>query len=93
MPKHEELSPSRRDFLIQMFEDVYNVYNGFKPLHSRRSSEPLRKAILRAWTRERRFDDMPRCIKRLFKKKNNLIITTYKIWLDSLWMIETHYEA
>jgi len=59
LPKHEEQSPSRRDFLIQMFEDVYNVYNGFKPLHSRRSSEPLRKAILRAWTRERRFDDMP----------------------------------
>jgi hypothetical protein len=43
-----------------MFEDVYNVYNGFKHLHSRRNSEPLRKAILRAWTRERRFDDMPR---------------------------------
>ena len=59
MPKHEEQSPSRRDFLIQMFEDVFNVYNGFKHLHSRRNSEPLRKAILRAWTRERRFDDMP----------------------------------
>ena len=59
MPKHEEQSPSRRDFLIQMFEDVYNVYNGFKPLHSSSNSEPLRKAILRARTVVHGFDDMP----------------------------------
>jgi hypothetical protein len=62
LPKHEEQSPSRRDFLIQMFEDVYNVYNGFKPLHSRRSSEPLWKAILRARTVVHGFDDMPSVI-------------------------------
>ena len=59
MPKHEEQSPSRRDFLIQMFEDVYNVYNGFKHLHIRRYSEPLGKAILRARTVVLGFDDMP----------------------------------
>jgi hypothetical protein len=59
LPKHEEQSPSRRDFLIQMFEDVYNVYNGFKPLHSSSNSEPLRKAILRARTVVHGFDDMP----------------------------------
>ena len=68
MPKHEEQSPSRRDFLIQMFEDVYNVYNGFKPLHSSSNSEPLRKAILRARTVVHGFDDMPRDIRRITKK-------------------------
>ena len=42
-----------------MFEDVYNVYNGFKPLHSSSNSEPLGKAILRARTVVHGFDDMP----------------------------------
>jgi len=60
LPKHEMQSPSERDFLIQMFEDVYNVYNGFKHLHSLRYSEPWGKAILRARTRVHGFDDMRR---------------------------------
>jgi hypothetical protein len=61
-----------------MFEDVYNVYNGFKPLHSSSNSEPLRKAILRARTVVHGFDDMPS------HKKGSMFLLPKQQWKGPL---------
>ena len=59
-----EVTVSTRDLLIQMFEDVYNVYNVLNicPALVLSASEPWRKAAKKAWAPVHWFVDMPSLI-------------------------------